>query len=97
ESYEYLEEQDCYVHPNGKRFVRVADRVSKKKSGYQTTSKVYRCFDWNEDGQKTKSLYFTEKLNHYRQKSWENITSEEGIVERINRSIQAEGVFSKIK
>ncbi|RRD89227.1 IS1182 family transposase, partial [Clostridiales bacterium COT073_COT-073] len=45
----------------------------------------------------TKSLYFTEKLNHYRQKSWENITSEEGIVERINRSIQAEGVFSKIK
>ena len=97
DSYTYWEEQDCYVHPNGKRFVRVADRVSKKKSGYQTTSKVYRCFDWNEDGQKTKSLYFTEKLNHYRQKSWENITSEEGIIERINRSIQAEGVFSKIK
>lgn len=93
----YDEAGDYYTHPNGKHFVRAGDRIRKKKSGYPSVSKVYCCWDWNENGQKTKSFFFAEKFNEYRRKSLENICSEEGIEERINRSIQAEGVFSKLK
>ncbi|MCI5642797.1 MAG: transposase, partial [Peptoniphilus sp.] len=69
----------------------------KKKSGYISTTKIYRCFDWNTKGQKTKGIYISETFQKYREKSLKNITSKEGIEERINRSIQAEGAFSKIK
>ncbi|MDY3903041.1 transposase, partial [Peptoniphilus sp.] len=48
-------------------------------------------------GQKTKGIYISETFQKYREKSLKNITSKEGIEERINRSIQAEGAFSKIK
>ena len=59
------------------------------------TKTVYRMIEqgWTE----IKSFFFAEKFNEYRRKSLENICSEEGIEERINRSIQAEGVFSKLK
>lgn len=59
--------------------------------------KIYRCFNWNKDHKKTKGIYISETFQHYREKSLKNITSKEGIEERINRSIQAEGAFSKIK
>ncbi|MDD7464597.1 MAG: transposase, partial [Anaerococcus sp.] len=66
-------------------------------SGYTSTTKVYRCFDWNKNGHKTKGIYIAETFIKYRKKSLENIKSKEGINERLNRSIQAEGAFSKIK
>lgn len=96
EQYTYHPEEDSYHHPNGKIFVRVSDRKQKTPSGYIRVSKVYKCFDWSES-QNTKSFYITEKFNKYRQESLDNITSKEGIIERMNRSIQAEGVFSKMK
>ncbi|MFM1551668.1 transposase [Helcococcus ovis] len=73
------------------------DRKKVKKSGYISISKVYKCFDWNLNGTKTKSIWFTEIFEKYRLKSLENITSNEGINERVNRSVQAEGAFSKLK
>ena len=79
------------------RFNLNTDRIRRKKSGYPSASKVYCCWDWNENGQKTKTFFFAEKFNEYRRKSLENICSEEGIEERINRSIQTEGVFSKLE
>ncbi|MDU2201852.1 MAG: transposase [Anaerococcus hydrogenalis] len=39
----------------------------------------------------------TETFQKYRKESLENISSDQGIEEIINRSIQAEGAFSKIK
>ena len=93
----YDEKQDKYISSDGKEFIRCKDQHRKKKSGYITTTKVYRCFDWNKDGQKTKGIYISETFQHYREISLKNITSPEGIEERINRTIQAEGAFSKIK
>ncbi|MFM1541429.1 transposase [Helcococcus ovis] len=90
-------ETDSYESKDGDLFVRIKDKKRVKKSGYISTSKVYKCFDWNKDGFKTKSLYFTEIFEKYRLNYLENITSLEGINERINRSIQAEGEFSKLK
>lgn len=93
----YDETQDKYISKEGKEFIRSNDRYSKRKSGYVTTTKVYRCFDWNKDGQKTKGIYIADTFQKYRKESLENIISDQGIEERLNRSIQAEGAFSKIK
>lgn len=46
---------------------------------------------------KTKGIYIAETFQKYREESLKNIKSDQGIEERINRSIQAEGAFSKIK
>ena len=73
------------------------DRYRKRKSGQVTTTKVHRCFDWNKEGQKTKGIYIAETFQKYREESLKNIKSDQGIEERINRSIQAEGAFSKTK
>ena len=97
ESLKYDEKQDKYISQEGKEFIRCNDRYRKRKSGYVTTTKVYRCFNWNKDGQKTKGIYISETFQKYREKSLKNITSDQGIEERLNRSIQAEGAFSKIK
>ena len=97
EELRYNKQQDYYEDKEGKKFVRVSNKISKKASGYKSVSKVYKCFEWNKGGQKTKSYYFTDKFEKYRKQSEENIKSQEGIDERINRSIQAEGVFSKLK
>ena len=48
-------------------------------------------------GQKTKGIYISETFQKYREEFLKNIISDQGIEERINRSIQAEGAFSKIK
>ena len=96
-SLKYDEKQDKYTSQEGKEFIRCNDRYRKRKSGYVTTTKVYRCFDWNKEGQKTKGIYIAETFQKYREESLKNIKSDQGIEERINRSIQAEGAFSKIK
>ena len=93
----YDKNQDKYKSKEGKEFVRCKDRYRKRKSGYITTTKVYRCFNWNKAGQKTKGIYIAETFQKYRKESLENIISDQGIEERLNRSIQAEGAFSKIK
>ena len=97
ESLEYDETEDKYISQEGKEFIRCNDRYRKRKSGYVTTTKLYRCLDWNKDGQKTKGIYIAENFQKYRKESLENIISDQGIEERLNRSIQAEGAFSKIK
>ncbi|MDU3212369.1 MAG: transposase [Anaerococcus hydrogenalis] len=83
----YDKTSDKYISQEGKEFVRCKDRYRKRKSGYVTTTKVYRCFDWNKDGQKTKGIYIAETFQKYRKESLENIKPDQGIEERINRSI----------
>ena len=97
ESLRYDKTSDKYISAEGKEFIRCKDKYDTKKSGYVSISKVYRCFDWNKDGQKTKGIYIAETFQKYRKESLENIISNQGIEERLNRSIQAEGAFSKIK
>ena len=83
----YDKTSDKYISQEGKEFVRCKDRYRTRKSGYVTTTKVYRCFDWNKDGQKTKGIYIAETFQKYRKESLENIKPDQGIEERINRSI----------
>ena len=46
---------------------------------------------------RTKNLYVSRKFNQYREEDLERITSEEGILLRVNRSIQSEGSFGDLK
>src|SRR5699024_8433942 len=58
----YDETQDKYISQEGKEFIRCNDKDRKRKSGYITITKVYRCFDRNNDDQKTKGIYIAEKF-----------------------------------
>ena len=80
----------------------------KNKYGFKSESRVYLCKDclscsYSNDCIKFKNksglkrIYVPEQFESLRQKSEENITTKEGIIERLNRSIQAEGIFSYIK
>lgn len=72
-------------------------KTFKRNSGYITRTKVYGCFNWNKDGQKTKGIYIAEIFQKYRKESLKNILSDQGTEERINKSIKDKGDFSKIK
>ena len=86
-----------YISQGGKELIRCNDRYRKRKIGYITITKVYRSLDWNKEVQKTKGIYIAETFQKYREEFLKNIISDQGIEERINISIQAEGAFSKIK
>lgn len=110
ENMTYDTEEDCYLCANGKKLVRQPDQTRKRPSGFQETLRVYRCFECNlcpyqklcnkyskKENPQTKSIVFNAEFSRYREESLDRITSDEGINERLNRTIQAEGMFSKMK
>lgn len=106
----YDEEGDFYIYANRKKLFRQKDYLKTRKSGFKETLRTYKCFECDKcpyqrhcnkysksDNPQTKSLKFNADFIKFREKSCENIKSDEGIEERLNRSIQAEGMFSKLK
>lgn len=110
ENMEYLPEEDAYLCKNGRKLTRQKDKVTRTKSGYEDTLWVYECkacrgCPYNRacikgrgeaEGER-KMFKFSPAFQVFREESRANILSEEGVIERLNRSIQAEGVFSKLK
>lgn len=106
----YLEKDDAYECKNGKKLTRDKERIRKYDSGYEDMIRVYS-FDEcvgcqhnsacikskKEEGGTKKTLQFSPAFEEYRSQSHQNITSDVGITQRLNRSIQAEGMFSKLK
>lgn len=106
----YLKNEDAYVCKNGKKLVRTKDQVRKYQSGFKDIILSYKCYECMEcphnsqcikskkaEGGTEKHIKFSPAFEEYRNQSNHNITTEEGIIQRINRSIQAEGMFSKLK
>ena len=101
----YDPETDTYTCKYGRKFNFREERERTYLSGYVSRKKVYRCENCTEcpylgkcyNGKYTRSLTVSEVFDKYREKSLENITSEDGILLRVNRSIQAEGVFGITK
>lgn len=105
ENMAYNAEKDEYTCHNGKqlKFIGTAHRTSA--TGYRSEVSIYESEDcsncpFKEKCTKAKgnrrmqvSKTFVEK----RQKSYENIMTEEGILLRANRSIQVEGAFGVLK
>ena len=105
ENMNYDSEKDYYICHNNRRLTHICDTKRKSKSGYVSQVKVYECencIDCRHKSKCTKSkgnkkLYVSHNFIKKRQASYENITSEKGILLRINRSIQVEGAFGVLK
>lgn len=108
----YRADQDIYVCANGKELIKTGVKHSKTSSGYVSEKTIYECTGCkgcplkeqciksrsntpieNRNKRLEVAKYFTEQRENMEQK----ITTEEGKKLRMNRSIQAEGVFAYIK
>jgi transposase/CRISPR/Cas system-associated endoribonuclease Cas2 len=113
ENMDYDEEQDCYTCSAGKKLVHLEEKKQKTKSGYIRETTIYECEDCTECPYKQKCikgnhsktpleerikrLQVSRKFERQRKDSLERITTDEGCMLRMNRSIQAEGVFAEVK
>jgi hypothetical protein len=105
ENLKYDEELDEYTCPNNKKLRNVGMRTRKSKSGYESQITVYECEDCSHcpykekctKAQGNRRLDVSKDFQRLRKDSLRNITSQEGILLRINRSIQVEGAFGVIK
>ena len=109
----YDSESDSYTCRNSKKLTADHIRHSRSKTGYVSEKTVYKCEDCSGCPYKaecikgnncktpleerTKTLHVSKTFLKYRQEDLERILSGEGIVYRMNRSIQAEGSFGDIK
>ena len=113
ENMEYNEASDIYTCRNGKKLTVDHIRHSKSKTGYVSEKTIYRCENcescpYKKDcikgnncktplEERTKTLQVAKTFLKYRQKDLERILSDDGILFRTNRSIQAEGSFGDLK
>jgi len=113
ENMDYDNEKDVYICRNGKSLNVESIRHSKSKTGYISEKTIYKCSDcsgcsYKNDcikgnncktplEERNKVLQVAKKFIKQREEDLERILSEEGILLRMNRSIQAEGSFGDLK
>jgi len=105
ENMNYDTQLDEYTCRNGKKLRAVYTGTRRSKSGFESEVTYYECENCSDCTYKkscTKSkgnrkLQVSNKFIEQRRKSLERITSEKGILLRMNRSIQSEGAFGVIK
>lgn len=106
----YIKQKDVYVCTVGKHLVRAKDQKKISSSGFEDILRRYICYECEHcehtkecirfsksSAPKQKSIKFSPTFEKYQNQSRDNILTDEGIDHRINRSIQAEGAFAKIK
>ena len=101
ENMPYKEADDCFICPNNKRLVYTEDRQTKTQNGYPITKRVYTCESCEgcphrtqcHKGKANREVKTSVTFKRQRAESLKNIQSEEGILLRMNRSIQVEGTF----
>ena len=94
----YNEELDEYTCQAGRKLRAKYTGIQEMKSGYEREVTYYEC-DSCEDCpfKKNRKLQVSKKFIVQRAASLERITSEKGVLLRMNRSIQSEGAFGVIK
>ena len=105
ENMTYVESDDQYICAAGKRLIFKGTSNKKSKSGFISVKRIYQCEscegcalkDKCTKAKGNKQIYVANNFLRLRNNSLENITSPEGIVLRMNRSIQVEGAFGVIK
>ena len=101
----YNEITDTYICANNKELKFIATTTRKSKSRYISKAKIYECENCNDCPIKSKCtkakgnkrIQVSPVFITKRKQSQDNITSEFGILARMNRSIQVEGAFGVIK
>ena len=113
ENMEYDSAADTYICRNGKKLERERVCHVKSKTGYVSEKTIYKCEDCNgcpyksecikgnncktPMEERTKTLQVAKTFLEQRKEDLERILSENGILFRTNRSIQAEGSFGDLK
>ena len=102
---EYDPKDDSYTCKGGRKLNYSGTRRTANRNGYVSESRIYQCKSCEGcpycgkcyKGKHAKQISVASRFDEYRARSRTNIESEEGILLRINRSIQAEGVFGILK
>ena len=108
ENMAYYEPKDYFVCKNERILERVRTAEEKTKDGTVREAAHYRCEDCRscpyraacckaKDPEKPKEIVICWEQAAYREASLERISSEEGKLLRVNRSIQVEGAFGELK
>lgn len=105
ENMNYNSDEDFYICSYGKKLIPVSTKIKVSKSGYKSKVTIYECEGCNECPYKSKCtkakgnkrLHVSKDFMKNRQKSLENISTPEGKLLRMNRSIQVEGAFGVLK
>ena len=106
ENFYYNEEQDYCICPMGQHMRRIGTSYSKTASGYRSEKARYRarnckgcplrCLCYKARGDR-RTIEINHRLNEYKRKARELLTSEEGLKYRGRRCIEPEAVFGQMK
>ena len=101
----YNRKNDYFVCPMGQHMENVESSTRKSESGYISNTAIYqakncsgcplRCLCHRAKG--NRRMEINHKLNGYRQKARQLLTSKEGLMHRSRRPIEPEAVFGQIK
>ena len=106
ENLHYNAEDDYYVCPMGQHMTRVGTRHDKSGSGYVAELAIYRaqrcqgcplrgsCYKGEYPAREIRANH---RLNEYKRRARERLTSERGIEHRSKRPIEPEAVFGQMK
>lgn len=105
ENMTYNAQEDFYICQNDKKLTAKHTGIRKSKSGYESLITYYECESCEGCSYKktctrakaNRKLQVSKKFVAQRKESLARITSEQGILLRMNRSIQSEGAFGIIK
>ena len=105
ENMHYEPKTDTYYCAEGRPLAYAFDKIRKSKSGFKSHVRVYECEccgnctckELCTKSKYNKRLYVADNFLKYREESLSNITGAQGILFRVNRSIQAEGAFGVLK
>lgn len=106
ENMKYNPKKDEYTCPNGRKLKFRRESKKTTENGYMVSTKYYsndkcgRCphkHKCHSSKVGYRTVRVNQVLNEYRPKVLEALTSEEGTLLRMNRSIQVEGVFGVLK
>lgn len=113
ENMDYDADNDLFICENGKKLKVDGTKFKKSKTGYESEKTIYSCEDCNNCSfkskcikgnnsktpleERTKKFETSKKFNRQRREDLKRVITDEGILLRINRSIQAEGSFAQVK
>ena len=106
DNFHYNAAEDYFVCPMGQHMTRIGTSHSKTASGYRSESARYRaqnckgcplrCLCYKARGDR-RVIEVNHRLNGYKRKARELLTSEEGLRHRGRRCIEPEAVFGQMK
>ena len=108
ENMTYHKDEDYFVCKNGKKLERVITAEERERDGPGSETARYRCEDCRgcpyreacskaQDREKAKEIQICWEQAAYREASLKRISTEEGKLLRVNRSIQVKGAFGELK